>query len=49
VAQSGEPVLSKINAGEANFAPRWNELGGTERHDRLRWWAANRDRITTAC
>jgi hypothetical protein len=42
-------VLSKIQAGDANFTKMWNELGGMRRHDRRRqWWVANRDRVAAA-
>jgi GNAT superfamily N-acetyltransferase len=49
VAQSGQWVLSKVNAGDPNFTKMWNELGGMERHTRRRqWWSTYRSRVADA-
>ncbi len=40
IAQGGEFVRRRVEAGEAAFVDMWNDMGGQERFDRRRrWWA----------
>jgi Phosphotransferase enzyme family len=49
IAQGGQWVLSKVQAGDVNFTRMWNQGGGMDRYDRRRrWWATNRIRMVAA-
>jgi hypothetical protein len=49
IAQGGELVRRKVEAGDANFIAMWNEIGGMERFDRRRrWWHQHQGQFSGA-
>ena len=49
VAQGGEFVRRRVEAGDPNFIRMWNDVGGLERFDRRRrWWAQHEQEFTAA-
>ncbi|MDQ1383752.1 MAG: hypothetical protein QOG65_1131 [Actinomycetota bacterium] len=49
MAQGGEFVRRRVEAGDPNFVKMWNDLGGGERFERRRrWWEAERGRFAGA-
>lgn len=49
IANGGEFVRRRVEAGDANFIAMWNEMGGAERFDRRRrWWIAHRQNFDRA-
>ena len=49
IANGGEFVRRRVEAGDANFIAMWNEIGGMERFDRRRrWWHEHRAQFAHA-
>lgn len=49
IAQGGEFVRRRVEAGDANFIAMWNEIGGMERFDRRRrWWHEHQGQFANA-
>lgn len=49
IAQGGEFVRRRVEAGDANFIAMWNEIGGMERFDRRRrWWHQHQWQFSSA-
>jgi thiamine kinase-like enzyme len=49
IAQGGEFVQRRVNAGDPNFTAMWAEIGGMARFDRRRaWWQASRSQFAAA-
>jgi hypothetical protein len=49
IAQGGEFVRRRVEAGDPSFISMWNAMGGMERFDRRRrWWAASRQDFMAA-
>ena len=49
IAQGGEFVRRRMEAGEPGFVAMWQEMGGSARFDRRReWWALNRSAFERA-
>jgi hypothetical protein len=49
IAQGGEFVRRRVEAGEAPFIEMWESMGGQERFDRRRrWWHVHRDQFGDA-
>ena len=43
MAQAGDFVRARVEAGDLNFIAMWDAMGGVQRYERLqRWWHANR-------
>jgi hypothetical protein len=49
MAQGGEFVRRRVEAGDPNFIQMWNDMGGQERFDRRRhWWETEQPRFAQA-
>ena len=49
IAQGGEFVRRRVEAGEVAFIEMWESMGGQERFDRRRrWWDTHRDEFAAA-